>query len=162
MTHRTTAGFLTLPLAAYGAILAALVILGLGGWGWFEKSRYDRLKAEYEHFKGGVEALGLAAKKAAADKEAQDKLRKEQADVENKRTTDALLADIKRLRDSRSGRRIVPPAPAASKCPDGQACFDRAQLELALRDYRSAIRGLVDEGSQITIDLDTAKNWARH
>jgi len=159
--HRNSAGFLTIPIAAYAALGAALVIGVLGLWGYVEKQRYEALKAEYEQFKGGVEALGLAAKKAAAEKEAADKLRKEQADAENKRSTDALLADIKRLRDQRSRSSIVPAKPPASKCPDGQACFERAQLELALRDYRSAIRGLVDEGSAVTVDLDSARKWAQ-
>jgi hypothetical protein len=159
--HRNSAGFLAIPFAGYAALGAALAIGLLGLWGYVEKQRYDALRHEYDAFKGGVEALGLAAKKAAAEKEAQDKLRKEQADAENKRSTDALLADISRLRAQRAGRSIVPPSPGASKCPDGQACFERAELERSLRDYRSSIRGLVDEGSAVTVDLDTVRRWAQ-
>lgn len=160
MMHRST-GFIQLPMMAYGAIGAAVVIFGLGVACKVQTSRLEALRAEYEAFKAKVEVLGQAAKKAAEAQEAADRLRKEQADAENKRSTDALLADIKRLRDARSGRRIVPPSPVASKCPDGQACFQRAELEQSLRDYRSGIRGLVDEGSAVTVDLDSARRWAQ-
>lgn len=164
MTRRSmkVTGFVTIPILGYVAIAALLVISGLGVAVKVQTSRLDALRAEYAQFKGGVEALGLAAKKATAEQEARDKANKEKADAENVHTTATLRADIERLRRDRDGARsrILPQTPGGSKCPDGQACFERAELERALRDYRSAIRGLVDEGSAVTVDLDTAKRWA--
>src|SRR5437773_5740588 len=112
MMHRNSAGFIALPVAAYAAAGAAVVMLGLGAWGWIEKSRYEALKAEYEQFKGGVEALGLAAKKAAAEKEAADIKRKADTDALHQDAVDALNADIRRLSSQRPPGGGLPKAPA--------------------------------------------------
>jgi hypothetical protein len=160
MTHRNIAGFLTLPLAAYGAIAALLLIGGLAAWGAFEKSRYDTLKQEYEQFKGGLKALGEAAKKAAAEREAQDKANKEKADALHQAAVDQLNADIRRLRDSRSrGGGLSSPAPAPGSVAG--TCFDPALLAGALRRLDEGSLGLVAEGAKAVTDLDGAKTWAQ-
>lgn len=143
--------------------LAMLAAAAFGAFRMHEHDRkaYDKLQGEFVVFKDKVTALGIQAKKDAKAKEDLDKKRKDAADHENALALDTLADTVASLRNSRAGRSIVPPAPAASKCPSGQACFDRAELERALRDYRSEIRGFVDEGSAVTIDLNTARRWAK-
>lgn len=159
MKHST--GFLTLPLAGYAALGAALVIGVLGLWGWVEKQRYEALKAEYEQFKGGVKALGEAAKKAAAEKEAADIKRKADTDALHQAAVDALNADLRRLRNQRSPSGGLPQAPAASSRPD-LACFDRPLLAGALRALDGDFQEIAGEGAAATIDLNSAKAWAQH
>lgn len=120
-----------------------------------------------EKFKADTIAAGKKAEQEKQAKEAADKKRKEQADAENKAAVAALSADVVRMRRERDAARrsIVPQAPAGSKCPDGQACFDRAELEREIRgrldEVRAELRKLVDEGSAVTIDLNTARRWAQ-
>lgn len=126
------------------------------------EKRVEAVQAEFDKFKGGVAALGEKAKEEALRKELEDKQRKEKADEENRSTVATLNARVSQLRRERDAARssIVPPSPSGSKCPEGQACFDRAELERTLREHRQAVRGLVDEGSQVEIDLGTARKWA--
>ena len=157
--NRST-GFLTIPIAAYAALGAALVILGLGAWGWVEKSRYEALKADYDQFRGGVKALGLAAKKTAAEKEAADLKRKEQADAEHEAAVGALNARIASLRARRAGAGSLPAAPA---CPGGAAgaAEFRAEYQRAYGALITELRGLGDECAKAIVDLDAAKRWAQ-
>lgn len=156
MTHRSK-GFLTTEL--YVAAGAAVLILAMGGLAWLQTSRLDALRKEYAEFKGGVEALGRAAQAEADRKEKADKLRKETVDAENAAALATLASTVQRLRNASAGRSIVPAAPAATVRPD-LACFDRAELERTLREYRSEIRGLADEGAACAVNLDSAKRWA--
>jgi hypothetical protein len=160
MMHRNSAGFIQLPLIAYGAIGAAVVIIGLGIACKVQTSRLEALRQEYEQFKGGVEALGLAAKKAAAEKEAADIKRKADTDDLHRKAVDALTADLRRLRNehTRGGGLSSPGAPAGS--PD-RACFDPAQLAGALRSLDEGVLGIVETGAKAVIDLDAAKRWAQ-
>jgi len=158
--HRNSAGFLAIPIAAYAALGAALVIGVLGLWGYVEKSRLDALRQEYAQFKGGVEALGLAAKKAAAEKEAQDIKRKADTDALHQAAVDALNADIRRLRSNRPASGGLSKAPAASSRPD-LACFDRPLLAGALRALDGDFQTIAGEGAAATIDLNSAKAWAQ-
>ncbi len=163
MTRRSkVTGFVTEPILGYVAAGAILAVTAAGGLAWLQTSRLDALRKEYAEFKGGVEALGRAAQQAAADKEKFDKLRKEAADAQNAAALATLTRTIDELRRNRDRARgsIVPEAPRASNRPD-LACFDRPLLESALRDYRSRIRGLVDEGTAGAVNLDTAKSWAQ-
>lgn len=151
---------------AIGALVIALLL-----YGYIETLRLERdhaykveaqAKADLLLFKTEVAALGKKAESDKNAKEAADQLKKEKADAENSAALAVLAGDIKRLRDERDSRAsTIPERPAGSKCPDGQACFDRAELERALRDYRSEVRRLVDEGAAVTIDLNTAKRWAQ-
>ena len=50
-------------------------------------------------------------------------------------------------------------APAGSRNP-GIACFDRAELERTIRDFDTAIQGLVDQGSAGAVGLNVARSWA--
>ena len=157
---RNSAGFITLPLAAWGALGTLLVVGALSGACYIQTSRLASLRAEYEAFKGGVEALGRAAKKAAAEKEAADKLRKEQADALHLKAVDALNADIRRLRsDSARGRRL--PLPSTITAGTSRTCFDSDRLIAAIRGLDENLLGIVEVGAKAVVDLDAAKNWAQ-
>ena len=92
-------------------------------------------------------------------KEAEDKRKKESSDHEYQTTIASLRADVKRMRDARAGSRFVPAAPAGSRRVD-LACFDRAELERTIRDFDTAIQGLVDQGSADAVGLNVARSWA--
>ena len=151
-------------LAGYAILAAGL--FGAGAY-WMHgraTAKYDRLNAEYNQFKGGVEMAGRLAK-VAADKQAlADRQAKEKADEENRTALAAANARIAKLRalaaqrNSRGGS--VSAAPAGSHCPDGQVCFDRAEYQRAVGEFDSGARRLADEGAKVTVDLNTAREWA--
>ena len=143
--------------------LAALFALGLasggsGAW-WVQGLRLDAVQAEYDGFVATTKAQGEAAKKLAEAAAAEDKRKKESSDHEYQTTIASLRADVKRMRDARSGSRFVPAAPAGSRRVD-LACFDRAELERTIRDFDTAIQGLVDQGSADAVGLNVARSWA--
>lgn len=143
-------------------VIAAFVIgLGSGGsaaW-WVQGLRLDAVQAEYDGFVATTKAEGEAAKKLADATAAEDKRKKESSDHEYQTTIASLRADVKRMRDARAGSRFVPAAPAGSRRVD-LACFDRAELERTIRDFDSAIQGLVDQGSADAVGLNVARRWA--
>ena len=143
--------------------LAALFALGLasgaGGAWWVQGLRLDAVQAEYDGFVATTKAQGEAAKKLADAKAAEDKRNKESSDHEYQTTIASLRADVKRMRDARAGSRFVPAAPAGSRRVD-LACFDRAELERTIRDFDTAIQGLVDQGSADAVGLNVARRWA--
>lgn len=143
-------------------VIAAFVIgLGSGGsaaW-WVQGLRLDAVQAEYDGFVATAKAQGEAAKKLADATAAEDKRKKESSDHEYQTTIASLRADVKRMRDARAGSRFVPAAPAGSRRVD-LACFDRAELERTIRDFDSAIQGLVDQGSADAVGLNVARSWA--
>ena len=143
--------------------LATLFALGLafggsGAW-WVQGLRLDAVKAEYAGFVATAKAQGEAAKKLADATAAEDKRKKESSDHEYETTIASLRADVKRMRDDRARSRFVPAAPASSRNP-GIACFDRAELERTIRDFDTAIQGLVDQGSADAVGLNVARGWA--
>lgn len=143
---------------ALGAFMVGLSSGGAGAW-WIQGLRLDAVQAEYDGFVATTRAEGEVAKKLAAAAAAEDKQKKEHSDHEYQTTIASLAADIKRLRDARSGSRFVPAPPAGSRRVE-LACFDRAELERALRDFDTAIQGLVDEGSADSVGLNVARSWA--
>lgn len=143
--------------------LAALFALGLafggsGAW-WVQGQRLAATQARFDGFVGTVKAEGEAAKKLAEAKAVEDKRIKESSDHEYETTIASLRADVKRMRDDRARSRFVPAAPAGSRSVD-LACFDRAELERTLRDFDTAIQGLVDQGSADAVGLNVARRWA--
>ena len=143
--------------------LAALFALGLafggsGAW-WVQGQRLAATQARFDGFVGTVKAEGEAARKLADATAAEDKRKKESSDHEYQTTIASLRADVKRMRDARSGSRFVPAAPAGSRRVD-LACFDRAELERTIRDFDTAIQGLVDQGSADAVGLNVARRWA--
>ncbi len=140
----------------YGAY--ALIAAAIYGFGWLQGAHREQLKAA--KFEAATEALGVAAKQHAEQVAKADKLRKEKADAENKRTINNLRADVKRLRDERTrGGGLSAPATSAES-PD-RICFDPAKLSGALRKFDEGVFGLVEGCSEAVINLDTAKKWAQ-
>ena len=140
----------------YGAY--ALIAAAIYGFGWLQGAHGEQIKAA--KFEAATEAFSVAAKQHAEQVAKADKLRKEKADAENKRTINNLRADVKRLRDNRaSGGGLSAPAPSAES-PD-RICFDPAKLSGALRKFDEGILGIVAECSEAVIDLDTVKKWAQ-
>lgn len=144
-------------------LVAAAFVIGLssgaGGAWWVQGLRLDAVQSEYDGFVATTKAQGEAAKKLADATAAEDKRKKESSDREYQTTIASLRADVKRMRDARAGSRFVPAAPAGSRRVD-LACFDRAELERTLRDFDTAIQGLVDQGSADAVGLNVARSWA--
>lgn len=144
-------------------LMAAAFVIGLssgaGGAWWVQGLRLDAVQAKYDGFVATTKAQGEAAKKLADAQTAEDKRKKESSDHEYQTTIASLRADVKRMRDARAGSRFVSAAPAGSRRVD-LACFDRAELERTLRDFDSAIQGLVDQGSADAVGLNVARSWA--
>ena len=139
----------------YGAY--ALIAAAIYGTGWVQGAHREQLKAA--KFEAATEAFSVAAKQHAEQVAKADKLRKEKADAENKRTITSLRADVKRMRDDRARSRFVPAAPAGSRSV-GLACFDRADLERTLQQFDEAVTGLIAEGDADAVGLNAARSWA--
>jgi hypothetical protein len=144
---------------ALGSFALGLASGAGGAWtvqGW----RLDAVQAEFDGFAATVKAQGEAAEKLAKAKADEDKRNKERVDREYKTTIAGLAADVKRLRDDRARSGYVPAAPAGSRSP-GLACFDRAELEQALRRFDEEITGLFAEGDADAVGLNSAREWAQ-
>lgn len=151
-------GFISLSLTGYIYLGLGAVILLLGLAVKVQSSRLESCKEEHRAFIAQTERLGLEAKAKAKQIEAQDKLKKEVADNELKKLRSA-NAEFKRLRDSNPGERRLPKPPAETRRPD-LSCFDRTELERAYGELVKEVRGIADEGTEATLSLDTAKQWA--
>ena len=148
-------------------LIAGVVVISMGAAIAIQTYRLNEVKEEYALFKGGVEALGRAAETAVKVKEAKNKLAKDKADADKKRLTTNLAATVKRLRDANSRRSTVS-APAPSAASPDRICLDPTKFASAIRGFgegigrfEDGVLGLVAEGSQAVIDLDTAKGWAQ-
>ena len=113
-------------------------------------------------FSGQVKQIGEGAQKATDERIKADKAKKEKVDADNAKIHATDVATIVRLRNSRksAGGGFLPPAPSGSSRPD-LACFDRTTYQSAYGDLVTGLRGLADEGTTATIDLNTAKVWAQ-
>ena len=153
-----------LRLLGYGLVLA--FAFGAGAYWMHGRAtvKFDRLNAEYNQFKGGVETAGRLAKTKADATATADKAAKEKADEENRTALAAAHARITKLRaaaakrDTRGGS--VSPAPAGSKCPDGAVCFSVAEYQRTLGDFDARARRLADSCSKVEADFNTAREWA--
>ena len=157
-------------LLARWVVLVALVaaIAGFGAYKMHQhdQKKYDALKREYDTFKGGVAALGAAAQQVKEQTDA--RLTKAKTDAD-KTLADAIssnASNLARLRKQRDDARSssLPSAPANTSRPN-LYCADRAILEQgmgdALRLVREGGRGLADKGTENTLRLSTAIDWAR-
>lgn len=137
-------------------IVAVAFAVSVGGYVWHcEKSKDNFKKLVYQ-----LEAQAKEQEKRNKERADQQAKAKEEADAKAKRDTAQLHRTIARLRDERSRASLVPAAPAASDDP-ARACFDRAELDGALRKFEEGITGLLAEGEQAVIGLDAAKAWQR-
>lgn len=163
----------TLVLENWRTVGVLVLVAALGGYGSVMRLERDHARNELEaekvafaKFKTEVKAAGDAQNARAKAIAAHDELLKEEADNDHEVALAGLRADIARLRrerdDSRSGE--LPPAPSGSSRPD-LFCVERAEYqredgELAAR-LRAGARGLADEGTEATVNLDSAKRWAQ-
>lgn len=157
-----------IELLATPFVRRALVLLLLQlavGYGFVAGKRYDagRVQAaqqEYADLQQKVKTLGEQAQQRAAQQAAEDATRKDQADEQNRVTIAALRDQLSRMRDANARSRYVPAASPSASRPD-LACFARADLESAIRAFADEVQGLVAEGDEARINLDTAKTWAQ-
>ncbi len=146
--------------------LVVAALLSVAGFYKLEAgaARVDEAKAKQEFAQYKADAQAQAAKQArdALAIAVANERRKETADAENARSLAATLADAHRMRVERDAAvsRFLSATPAASKCPDGQTCFDTAQFSTAYRILVGEIREVGDECTALTVDLNTAKLWA--
>lgn len=146
-------------------LMAAAAAFGAAKMHAHDQQKLDALTAEHNRFVGGVAALGEAARQRALAEVERGRKLKEQTDEANRLAHARDRAAIERLRadaaarDSRGGS--VSAAPAGSRCPDGQTCFDTAEYQRALGEFDRRARQLADEGTSVTTDLDSAAEWAR-
>ena len=140
-------------------LLASIGLVGAGAAWKVQGWRLAAVKAEYAGFVATVKAQGEAAEKLAKATAAADKQNKERVDREYQTTITSLAADVKRLRDARTRAGYVPATPAGSRSPD-LACFDRAELEQALRRFDEGVTGLIGEGDTTALGLNAARSWA--
>jgi hypothetical protein len=143
----------------YRALALAALALALFGYGYLEGFLHEEHKAA--EFAAQVKAEGDAQNartNAAILKGKQDK---ERSDAEHKVAVAGFVDRIARLRHmADAGGGFVPAAPAGSSRPD-LICIDRAEYIRADGEFTAEARGLADEGSKATIDLDAAKKWAQ-
>ena len=151
-------GFVLPPLGiqTYALLGLALLCFMLGIALKVQTSRLDACKANM----AVIKALGEQAEQEAKAKDEQNKLNKEKADRENAKLRDRLNATAVRLRNASANQSFLPPTPAGSRSPE-TACFARADLDAALRNFSRGFSELAIEGEQAVIDLDTAKEWAK-
>lgn len=149
-----------LALLANRFVIAGLAFALLGAWGAWNRHQLTSVTAEYESFKVATIAAGIAAQQAADARIAADKANKEKADATLKTRIANLAADNKRLRDN-SGSSSLPARPADTGCPENLACFDRGELDTAIRKFTQDVAGIVAEGAEVRLRLTTAMEWAK-
>lgn len=142
------------------AILTFGLALGAVPAWVFQGARLDASVAKYDLFVEQVKSVGeLAEVEAKRIEDKYDQLKKD-ADRENKLALDTLRADIKRMRNERPGGSFVPAAAAGSIRPD-LTCYNRTEFVSAIGRLVDGVRGLTDEGSAATVNLNTARAWAQ-
>ena len=136
-----------------------LLIVGLAGTTHYYKNDRDTIQASFDGYKATVKALG---EKAQAEKEAV--IAKSTMENERVQTAlDATLASNKRLQldaaRARASRGYLPAIPAGSGNAASTACFDRPQLDAALRAFGTGVAGLVAEGAEAFVYRDGWHKW---
>ena len=141
---------MTFLLANWRIIGMALLLAAVGGY----IAHCEYMKRELAK----AAAIAKAQQQENAKQALRDLKAKERSDENYQRNIARLRADLRRLRDARPS--LLPAAPASSSRPD-LACFDRGELDAAIRGYREGVLGLVGEGATAVEGLDEAKAWAR-
>lgn len=156
--RRKNGGFLALPVMAYAAIAAGVVIIGLSVALKVQSSRLAACQHDFEVFRVQVETLGREAERKAHEKEKADAAKIQTAVSER----DAALA---KLRSNSGSRRVStnPAAPAGSS----QVCFRSDAYSAAFSEFSGSLNrflgeayGLAIEGDAAQIDAQTLiKSW---
>lgn len=156
------ARFLPSLVPGLGALMNPWVLLILGGIvasAFFYGLHIGN--SRLESYQIAVKAVGQAQEERTAQRIKDDQANKKETDRGYKIKLAAAnrfanaLAD--QLRKAPSGG-FVPAAPAGAPSPD-RACFDRTQLDGALRNFAADTAGLIAEGDRGIIGLDTGKHW---
>lgn len=150
-------------------ILGVLLAISVAGNGLLAKlyvGAKEDLAAEkqaYASFKAQVQVQGEKAAREAKAKDDENKKRKEDSDAEYKKSLAGLTSELGRLRadSKRSARGRLPEAPANTRCPQGWACYDRAELGRAYGSLVEGVRTIADEGTTLSLRMDTALRWAQ-
>jgi len=138
-----------LLLANWRVIALGVALLAVGGYVW----SCERAKANL------AEAHAIAERQAVenAKQALRDIKAKERADENYERRLARLTIDVRRLRDASAS--LLPAAAPGSADPE-RACFERAELDAALRAFATGAAGLIGEGAAAIEGLDSAKEWA--
>ncbi len=161
------------PIPLSPALIRLLVVAGafaaVVGWGLYEKHErhvteleLEHTKADFNSFKGGVDALGRAAQSDKAQKEAKYAQDKKDADHESDLALGVLADELTRLHGERAKRDSSGGfVPGAAGAPGSvkPASVDRAILDDALRTLDTEVQGYVTEGDKGIAGLNTAKKW---
>ena len=150
-------GFAFLPFLlgnwqTIGMVLGAIVVFG-----YYKHCEY--VKKDRDQIIASLKVAAAENDRRVKTAIAQAQKDKETADEAHKRTVARLQRDVKRLRDNPPSS-FLPPAAPGSSSPQ-RATLDRAEFDRALRDYRTEIIGLLEEGGAGIAALDTAKEWAK-
>lgn len=160
-----------LPIAAWGAIAAGVVIVGLGIGLRIQTARLETSKAEtvatqgrFDAFVSHAKALGAAQAEKAKAEDAANKQRQEKANASLAKSRSDLAGvydAYRRLRDQRenTGGRVVSAAPTFTASAD-RTCFDSKELVGSIRGLETGILRILQQGDQAIIDLGVAKAWA--
>lgn len=169
-------GLSQIRLIAYGVVLVAFI--GMGVALKVQGMRLGALQQEYKGFRTQVEAEGKAAEIKAKFKELQNKALQHKTDNENQILKQKLantLTDLRvttdRLRNSSTSSRNLPISTSSSSRPD-LYCADRAEFERedriagsrfteSMGDILKRTREIADQSSKDSIDLESARNWAK-
>lgn len=146
------------PIIAAVSLSIGLITGFAGAWNW-QSSKVEAITVKYSSFVEDTKILGKAAEADTKAKDTRNQSNKLKADHENTLALATLRTDIKRLRDSRASSSYLPSAPSTTSDPD-KICFDRTELDQSIRDFDKGLQVLVDSGSETTVNLNTAKQWA--
>lgn len=160
-----------LPMMAWGAIAAGVVIAGLTIAVWVQSERLETSKAEtvatqgrFDAFVAQAKALGDAQAEKAKAEDTANKQRQEKANAALTKSRSELAGvydAYRRLRDQRenTGGRVVSAAPTFTASAD-RTCFDSKELVGSIRGLETGILRILQQGDQAIIDLGVAKAWA--
>ena len=136
-------------LLAFGGMAVALKV---------QTSRLASCKQEFATFEAKVKAEGEAAIAEAKRITSENNARKAEYDKKI-RSLRAANADLdRRLRDS-AGESSLPPASTVAGVTQ-PACFDRGQLDAAIRKFTAGTAGIATEGQSAVDELNNAREWA--
>lgn len=144
----------------YAAIAVIVVLTVSTGWFWAKATHLETALAKSE---ATVEKMNAAVQEQER-KTAQAKLDSER---NFNATVAALTSSLNTLNASNvslrnslaSNRSLLPPVPAGTKATDGSICFDRAELDRAVSDFRAGVSGIAQKGAAATVTRDGWHLW---
>ena len=148
-----------LPMVAWGAIAAGVVIVGLGIGLRVQTARLETAKAETVAVQGRFDAF-VAQEKAAGELAQQAALKKEQDNAKQIKdavtSRDAALAKLRQSAGTSSGRRDLSSSPTAP-AGDSKICLGAQAYTTALAGYRDRLAGILDRIIRLSPEGDAAQ-----